>query len=79
MVGIKRGMGGSAAILGAFEALVSTKATTTTLHAILCIAENSIAAVCTRPDDILAMYSKKTVEVNNIDVEGRLVLADGCS
>jgi probable aminopeptidase NPEPL1 len=25
------------------------------------------------------MYSKKTVEVNNIDAEGRLVLADGCS
>ena len=31
----------------------------------------------TRPDDILHMYSGKTVEVNNTDAEGRLVLADG--
>lgn len=30
-----------------------------------------------RPDDILTLYSGKTVEVNNTDAEGRLVLADG--
>jgi probable aminopeptidase NPEPL1 len=30
-----------------------------------------------RPDDILHMYSGRTVEVNNTDAEGRLVLADG--
>jgi probable aminopeptidase NPEPL1 len=28
-------------------------------------------------DDILYMYSGKTVEINNTDAEGRLVLADG--
>jgi leucyl aminopeptidase len=28
-------------------------------------------------DDILTMLSGKTVEVNNCDAEGRLVLADG--
>ncbi|CAI5724028.1 unnamed protein product [Peronospora farinosa] len=30
-----------------------------------------------RVDDVLAMYSGKTVEVNNTDAEGSLVLADG--
>ena len=31
----------------------------------------------TRPDDVLTLYSGKTVEVNNTDAEGRLVLGDG--
>ena len=30
-----------------------------------------------RPDDIITLFSGKTVEVNNTDAEGRLVLADG--
>ena len=79
MVGMKRDMGGSAAILAAFEAIVKSNACQRPLHAILCIAENSISGMSTRPDDIITMYSKKTVEINNIDAEGRLVLADGCS
>lgn len=29
------------------------------------------------PDDIHALYSGRTVEINNTDAEGRLVLADG--
>lgn len=32
-----------------------------------------------RPDDIITLYSGKTVEVNNTDAEGRLVLGDGVS
>lgn len=40
-------------------------------------AENSVSKEATRPDDILHMYSGRTVEVNNTDAEGRLVLADG--
>ena len=31
----------------------------------------------TRPDDIHTLYSGKTVEINNTDAEGRLVLGDG--
>lgn len=30
-----------------------------------------------RPDDIHTLYSGRTVEINNTDAEGRLVLADG--
>jgi probable aminopeptidase NPEPL1 len=41
------------------------------------LAENAIGPDAFRNDDILTMYSGKTVEVNNCDAEGRLVLADG--
>lgn len=30
-----------------------------------------------RPDDVHLLYSGRTVEINNTDAEGRLVLADG--
>jgi len=49
------------------------------LYAVLCIAENSISADATRPDDIIYSYSGKSIEINNTDAEGRLVLADGVS
>jgi probable aminopeptidase NPEPL1 len=71
-------MGGSAAILAAFEAAVKS-GYKQNLHAILCIAENSVDSRSTRPDDILYMHSGKSVEINNTDAEGRLVLADGVS
>jgi probable aminopeptidase NPEPL1 len=40
-------------------------------------AENSVDANSQRNDDIIQMYSGKTVEINNTDAEGRLVLSDG--
>ena len=43
----------------------------------LCLAENAIGPVATRPDDIHTLYSGRTVEINNTDAEGRLVLGDG--
>ena len=76
MPGMKGDLGGAAAVLGAFRA-AATLGCTHRLHAILCIAENSVGPEATRPDDILTMYSGKTVEVNNTDAEGRLVLGDG--
>ena len=47
------------------------------LHALFCLAENAVSAYSMRPDDIITLYSGKTVEVNNTDAEGRLVLGDG--
>ncbi|KAJ6639018.1 putative aminopeptidase NPEPL1 [Pseudolycoriella hygida] len=76
MPGMKRDCGGAAAILGAFYALVKS-GFNQNLHAIFCLAENSVSSNATRPDDIHTMYSGKTVEINNTDAEGRLVLADG--
>lgn len=78
MIGMKRDMGGAAAILFAFEVLVKNTSSDN-VHALLCLAENAVGPKSTRPDDILRMLSGKTVEVNNTDAEGRLVLADGVS
>lgn len=76
MAGMKHDMGGAAGMVGGFfsavELGVSKKVT-----CILCLAENAIGPDAFRNDDILEMYSGKTVEVNNCDAEGRLVLGDG--
>lgn len=47
------------------------------MSAALCLAENSVSAEAMRVDDVIQLYSGKTVEVNNTDAEGRLVLGDG--
>nr|XP_008512266.1 PREDICTED: probable aminopeptidase NPEPL1 [Equus przewalskii] len=78
MPGMKRDCGGAAAILGAFRAAVK-QGFKDNLHAVFCLAENSVGPNATRPDDIHLLYSGKTVEINNTDAEGRLVLADGVS
>lgn len=50
-----------------------------TLHAVFCLADNAVGPLAQRPDDIVHMYSGRTVEINNTDAEGRLVLGDGVS
>ncbi|XP_066575200.1 probable aminopeptidase NPEPL1 isoform X2 [Amia ocellicauda] len=76
MPGMKRDCAGAAAVLGAFRAAVK-QGFKENLHAVFCLAENAIGPKATRPDDIHQLYSGKTVEINNTDAEGRLVLADG--
>ncbi|XP_045385530.1 probable aminopeptidase NPEPL1 isoform X2 [Lemur catta] len=78
MPGMKRDCGGAAAVLGAFRAAIM-QGFKDNLHAVFCLAENSVGPNATRPDDIHLLYSGKTVEINNTDAEGRLVLADGVS
>ncbi|MBN3298157.1 putative aminopeptidase NPEPL1 [Amia ocellicauda] len=76
MPGMKRDCGGAAAILGGFRAAVK-QGFKDNLHAVFCLAENAVGPSATRPDDIHTLYSGKTVEINNTDAEGRLVLSDG--
>jgi len=77
MPGMKRDMGGSAGMLGAFLSLVrSKKDMKRPFYCLLALAENSVGSNATRPDDVHHMYSGKTVEINNTDAEGRLVMAD---
>ena len=76
MPGMKGDMGGAAAVLGAFEA-AARLGVPHRVVALLCLAENAVGPAATRPDDILTLYSGRTVEVNNTDAEGRLVVADG--
>jgi probable aminopeptidase NPEPL1 len=77
MPGMKQDMGGSAGLLGAFSCAARLKYPKP-LTLILCVAENAIGPHnALRNDDIITMYSGKTVEINNTDAEGRLVLGDG--
>ncbi|XP_071958210.1 probable aminopeptidase NPEPL1 [Antedon mediterranea] len=76
MPGMKRDCGGAAAILGAFAAAVKL-GFKENLNAVFCLAENSVGPLATRPDDVHILYSGRSVEINNTDAEGRLVLGDG--
>jgi len=72
---MKSDMAGAAAVLGAFEMLVKT-GYKHRLIACVGLAENAIGPNSLKPDDIITQHSGKTVELNNTDAEGRLVLAD---
>ncbi|GJD11346.1 Probable aminopeptidase NPEPL1 [Galdieria sulphuraria] len=74
--GMKRDLGGAAAVLGAFQAAVRSHFPWR-IYAVFCVAENQISHLATRIDDIEVAYSGRTVEINNTDAEGRMVLADG--
>jgi len=78
MASMKCDMGGSAAVLGAFRVLAS-HGCPHTVSLVMCMAENAIGPASYKPDDIIEMHSGKTVEINNTDAEGRLLLADGVS
>ncbi|MBO5752980.1 MAG: leucyl aminopeptidase family protein [Proteobacteria bacterium] len=76
MATMKSDMGGAAAVLGAIG-MASMLQLPCRITAILCVAENGIGPDALRPDDIIQLYSGLTVEINNTDAEGRLVLGDG--
>jgi probable aminopeptidase NPEPL1 len=75
---MKADMGGAAAVLGAFAVLAGQRPRCR-LSLLLCLAENAIGPAAYKPDDVLTLHSGKTVEINNTDAEGRLLLADGVS
>ena len=75
MTGMKHDMGGSAGVLGGFYAAVRLR-TRRRIRLLLCLAENAVGPRSIRNDDIVTLYSGKTVEINNSDAEGRLVLSD---
>ena len=72
---MKKDMGGSAAVLGLARMIMATDQTIQ-LRVLIPAVENSISANAFRPQDILTSRKGLTVEINNTDAEGRLVLAD---
>lgn len=76
MGGMKMDMGGAAGVLAAVE-VAAARGLAQDLCAVLCLAENAIGPEALRNDDIITLYSGKSVEINNTDAEGRLVLGDG--
>ncbi|MFH0996530.1 MAG: leucyl aminopeptidase [Pseudomonadota bacterium] len=49
------------------------------LIGVLPLVENMPSGSATRPGDIVKSFSGKTIEINNTDAEGRLILADALS
>ncbi|MFT7485469.1 MAG: leucyl aminopeptidase [Candidatus Paceibacteria bacterium] len=68
-------MSGSAAVLGAFEALTGLDVPYE-VHGIIPSSENLPDALATKPGDIHTAMNGTTVEIINTDAEGRLILAD---
>ena len=75
LVGMKSDLAGSAAVVAATHALIKSHPDKRVI-AIAGIVENAIGPAAYKVDDVLTMHSGKTVEINNTDAEGRLVLAD---
>ncbi|MDS9466674.1 leucyl aminopeptidase family protein [Paracoccus sp. MBLB3053] len=74
---MKKDMGGAANVLGLAETLARLGLTRNMrLRVLIPAVENAISANAFRPGDILTSRKGLTVEVNNTDAEGRLVLAD---
>ncbi len=75
---MKTDMGGSAAVLGAMHAIGALRPKVN-VTAIVATAENMPDGNAFRPGDILRAMNGKTIEIQNTDAEGRLVLADALS
>lgn len=72
---MKKDMGGSAAVLGLAQMIMAT-GMPVRLRVLIPAVENSVSGNAFRPQDILTSRKGLTVEINNTDAEGRLVLAD---
>ena len=72
---MKKDMGGSAAVIGLMK-WVEMTGLKHPIDAYVSLAENAIGGNAFRPGDILTARNGLTIEIQNTDAEGRLVLAD---
>jgi leucyl aminopeptidase len=72
---MKKDMGGAAHAI-ALAQLIMENRLPVRLHLLVAAVENSISGNAMRPGDILRSRKGLTVEIDNTDAEGRLVLAD---
>jgi len=72
---MKKDMGGAATVMGLAH-LIMARNLPVRLRVLVPTAENSVSAGAFRPGDVLTSRKGLTVEINNTDAEGRLVLAD---
>ncbi|OLF22474.1 aminopeptidase PepB [Aeromonas sp. YN13HZO-058] len=76
MLPMKSDMGGAAMVTGAL-ALAISRGLNQRVKLILCCAENLVSGHAFKLGDILTYKNGVSVEIQNTDAEGRLVLADG--
>jgi leucyl aminopeptidase len=72
---MKYDMSGAAVVLEAVAAIAEL-GLPVDLVAVVPATENMPSGTAIKPGDVITQYSGKTVEVNNTDAEGRLILAD---
>jgi leucyl aminopeptidase len=72
---MKYDMSGAAAVLEAVAAIAELGLPIDIVAVVPCT-ENMPSGSATKPGDVITQYNGKTVEVNNTDAEGRLILAD---
>ena len=72
---MKKDMGGAATVLGLARMIMAT-GQPIRLRVLIPAVENAVGGNAFRPGDILKSRKGLTVEINNTDAEGRLVLAD---
>ncbi|MGA8218610.1 MAG: leucyl aminopeptidase [Solirubrobacterales bacterium] len=75
---MKMDMSGAAAVLEAVSAIARLELPVNIL-AVIPSTENMPSGTAVKPGDIITQLNGKTVEVNNTDAEGRLILADALS
>ncbi len=72
---MKMDMSGAACILGVMKALPGLDPPVR-VHGLISATENMPGGRAYKPDDIISVLDRKTIEVVNTDAEGRIVLAD---
>ena len=72
---MKKDMGGAATVLGLAHMIMALKVPLQ-LRVLIPAVENSVDGSAFRPGDVLNSRKRLTIEINNTDAEGRLVLAD---
>jgi leucyl aminopeptidase len=72
---MKCDMAGAATVLGVIKAAAELKLKRN-IVGVIASCENAIGPQAYKPGDVIVSMSGKTVEVNNTDAEGRLVLSD---
>lgn len=72
---MKKDMGGAAHVLGLASLIMETQLPIN-LRVLIPAVENAVSGDAFRPGDVLRTRSGKTVEIDNTDAEGRLVLCD---
>jgi len=75
MRNMKKDMGGAAQALGLAQMIMST-GLPVRLRLLIAAVENAVAGNAYRPGDIIRTYKGLTVEIDNTDAEGRLVMCD---
>lgn len=75
MLTMKKDMGGAATVLGLAQAIMALTLPIR-LRVLIPAVENAVGSDAFRPGDILRSRKGLTVEINNTDAEGRLILAD---